>query len=156
MMAVVVDDGNVIHDALQVKAAADARKFGQAFTDQVARNIQIERDGCGSSRISDVVHPWRMRQTEKAEVFVFKREAKLTVEAFQFYIADDQVCLARSAIRDDWALHIGKNGLHVRFVEAQNRGAIERDAVHKLNERVLDIRKRAVLVEVLAIDGGDD
>src|SRR5580692_82065 len=97
-----------------------------------------------------------MREAEQAEVLASERQAELAIEAFQLYVADDQVRLARSAIRDDGALHVWKNSLHVWFVETQNRGAVEGDAVHKLNERVLNVRERAVLVEVLAVDGGNN
>jgi hypothetical protein len=38
-MAVVVDHGDVVDDALDVEAAADAGKFGEAFADEVARDI---------------------------------------------------------------------------------------------------------------------
>ncbi len=39
VVAVVVNHGDVVDDALDIKAAADACKFGEAFADQVGRNI---------------------------------------------------------------------------------------------------------------------
>src|SRR5271154_4510765 len=97
-----------------------------------------------------------MQKVEHAKVFAFKGEAKLTVQSFQFHVADDQVRLAGSAVGDDGALYVWKNSLHVRLVETENRGAVEGDAVHELNEGALNIRERSVLIEMLAIDGGDD
>src|SRR5438132_89495 len=41
VMAVVVHDGDVVNHALDVKAAAYAGKFSEAFADQVSRNVQI-------------------------------------------------------------------------------------------------------------------
>lgn len=39
VMAVVVDDGDIVDDALDIEAATDACKFGEAFADQIAWDI---------------------------------------------------------------------------------------------------------------------
>ncbi len=93
---------------------------------------------------------------EDAEVFAFEGEAEIAAKPFELHVADDQVGLAGSAVGNDGALYVWENGLHVRFVEAENRGAVEGHAVHELDEGALNVRERGVLVEVLAIDGGDD
>src|SRR5271163_573654 len=97
-----------------------------------------------------------MQQVEHAEVFAFECQPKLAVQSFQFDVADDQVSLAGSAVGDDGALHVWKNSLHVRFVEAENRGAVEGDPVHELNEGALNVGERSVLIEMLPVDGGND
>src|SRR5277367_1787167 len=155
-MAVVVDHGDVVHDALQIETAADAGKFCQAFTDEVRGNVQIERDRCSGGGVSHVMHPRRVEQTEQAEVFAAIREAELAVEALQLYVADDQVRLAGSAVGDDWSLHIGQNGLDVGLIEAEDRRAIKGYAVHELHKRALNISKGTVLVEVFSIDCSDN
>src|SRR5277367_2499908 len=156
VMAVVVDHGDVVHDTLQVEPASHAGKFRESFAYQVSRNVEIKRDRSGRSGVSHVVHSRRMGQAEQAEVFAAVGQAKLAVEAFQLYVADNQVGLARGPVGDDGTLHVGNNGLYVGLIEAQNRGAIERHAVHELNEGALYVFQRAVLVEVFAVDGCND
>src|SRR5690348_17100444 len=132
MMAVVVNYRDVVYDAFDVEAAADACKFSEAFANQIAGNVQVERDRRGGRGVADVVYARGVRQIEQAEILAFERETELTAESFQFHVADDQVGLARRAVGDDRALHVRKNGLHVGFVQAKNHGAIKRDAVHEL------------------------
>src|SRR3981081_3980949 len=80
------------------------------------------------------------------------RQAERTFNSQQVDITDYQIGLARSAIRDDWAMYVRNDGLHVGFVQAEHGGAIERHAVHELSEYLLDFRQRLVSVQVLSID----
>src|SRR5450432_4103176 len=96
-----------------------------------------------------------MQEAEAAEVFAFESEAELADQAFEFYVADDQIGLAGCAVSNDGALDVRNDGLDVGLVEAKNGGAVKRDAIHKLREGVLNIFQRSVLIEMLAIDGGD-
>ena len=61
----------------------------------------------------------------------------------------------RRAVGDDRTLHAREDGLDVGLVETEHDRAIEWDAIHKLQEDVLDFVEGFVLVEVLAVDGGD-
>ena len=76
-------------------------------------------------------------------------------DAFEFYVADNQVGLTGGAVSNDGALDVRNDGLHVGLVEAKNGGAVKGDAIHKLSEGVLNIFERSVLIEMFAIDGGD-
>src|SRR6266513_3605208 len=61
VMTVVIDHGNVVNYTLDVKTAAHASKFDEAFADQVSRNAQVQRDCCGRRGVADIVHARRMR-----------------------------------------------------------------------------------------------
>ena len=50
---------------------------------------------------------------------------------------------------------LGMNRLDIGLVEAKDGGAIKGNAIHKLQEGALNVFERGVLIEVLAIDGGD-
>src|SRR5215469_9744200 len=89
VMAIVVDDGHVVGDALNVETAADAGEFEEAFADEVARDIEIERDSSRRGGVTDVVHPRRMSQAEDSEVVTLVGEMELASEAFKHDIADD-------------------------------------------------------------------
>ena len=93
---------------------------------------------------------------EEAQVVAFIGEAELALQTIELHVTDDQVGLARSPISNDGALYAGNDGLDVRFVDAKNGGAIKRHAIHELDEGVLNVFKRGVLVEMFAVDGGDD
>ena len=80
VVAVVIDDGDVVHDALDVKPAAHPGKFGETFADQIRGNIQIERHRRCSSSVAHVVHSRRMSQLEDAEIVAFVREPKFALE----------------------------------------------------------------------------
>src|SRR5262249_16575643 len=68
----------------------------------------------------------------------------------------EQVGLTGGAVSEDGALDAGDDGLNIGFVEAENGSAVERDAVDELGEGVLNIGERGVLVEVLAVNGGNN
>src|SRR5712672_2603442 len=125
VMAVVVNHGDVVDHSLDVKAAADAGKLNETFANQVGWNIQVKRDRGSRSGVANIVHAGRMRQPEDAEVFALVGQAKLAAQAFEFYIADDQVGLARSSISNDGALYARNDGLHVGFINTEDCGAIE-------------------------------
>src|SRR5438093_3668642 len=97
-----------------------------------------------------------MRQAEQAEVFASVSQPELAAQTFQLYIADHQIGLARDSIGNDGALHAGNDRLHVRLVDAEDGSTVKRHAIHKLDESVLNIFERGVLVEMFAINGGDD
>src|SRR5882724_8114874 len=159
VMTIVINDGDVIHDALDVKTAAHSGKFGKAFADQVGCNVQIERHGSRGRSVAHIVHARRMSQLEETEIITFIGKAEFAVEPLQLYVADDQVGLARRSISDDRPLHARNYGLHVGLVSTQDCGAVKRHAVHELNERVLNVLERGVLVQVFAVNRshhGDD
>src|SRR6267378_3595617 len=159
VVSVVIDDGDVVHDAFDVKPPAHPGKFSETFADQIRGNIQIERHRSCGRGVAHVVHSRRMSQLEDAEIVAFVREAKLALETLQLYLADDQVGLARRSVGNDRPLYFGKNGLHVGLVNAKNRRAVEWHSVHELNESVLNVLQRGVLVQVFTVNRrhhGDD
>src|SRR5262249_44229532 len=93
---------------------------------------------------------------EEAEIITLIRQAELAARAHELNVADNQVCLRRSAVGDDRALNVRDDGLNVGLVETKDGGAVERHTVDELGERILDVCERVILVEVLAIDGSDD
>src|SRR5882762_2425677 len=97
-----------------------------------------------------------MNQTEGAEVFTFVGEAKFAAETFHDHIADDEVGLRRGAISNDGALDTGNDGLDVWLIETEDCRAVKRHAIDKLDEDGLNFFKGAVLIEMFAVDGGDD
>src|SRR5260370_28971235 len=97
-----------------------------------------------------------MRQTKDPEIFTFVGNAKFARKSLQLNVANDQVGLARRAISKDGPFHIGNNGLNIGLVEAEDCGAVKRHTIHELNESILNVFERAVLVEMFAVDGSDD
>ncbi len=154
MMTVVIDHGDLIDHALNVKAAAHAGKFDEAFADQISRNVQVQRDRGCRRRVADIVHARWMRQPKQTEIFTFVGQAKFAAQTLQLHIADYQIGLARRSIRNDGTLHAGDNCLHVGLIDAEDRRTVKRHAIHKLDEGALNIFERAVLVEVFAVNGG--
>src|SRR5208282_6210644 len=113
MMAVVVDKSDACERAFDFETAPDTGKFPQAGANQVCGNVERKADGSRSGGVSHVVNPRRRRQMEDAKVVAVIRQAKLAREAVELDVADDQVRLTRSAVRDDGTLHAGENRLHV-------------------------------------------
>src|SRR5258708_39888614 len=95
-----------------------------------------------------------MRQPEQAEIFAPVSQPELAPQTFQLHIADYQIGLTRSSIRDDGTLHAGNDGLHVGLIDAEDRRTVKWHAIHKLDEGALNIFERGVLVEVFAVNGG--
>src|SRR6266849_109752 len=153
VMTVIIDDGDAIDHALDVKTAAHSGKLDKALADQVSRNIQVQRDCRSRRRVADVVHPGRMCQPEQPKMFAFVSQPELALQAFQLHIANYEIGLTRSSISNDGTLHTGNDRLHVGLIDAEDRRTVEWHAIHKLNESVLNIFQRCVLVEVFAING---
>ena len=84
VMAVVVDHHDVVDHALDIKAAADARKLGETFLDQVGRDVQIERHACSGGGVANVVNARRMRQLKNAEVFAFVGKTEFAAQIRPF------------------------------------------------------------------------
>src|SRR5258708_34759058 len=95
-----------------------------------------------------------MRQPEQAEIFAPVSQPELALQTFQLHIADYQIGLTRSSIRNDGTLHAGNDRLHVGLIDTENRRTVKWHAIHKLDEGALNILERGVLVEVLAINRG--
>src|SRR5215831_3004356 len=156
MMAVVIDDGDVVDRTFDVETAADSGKVLQTPANQFGGNVEIEGDGGCGGGVAHVVNARRMRQAEKAEVVAFVGQAELARQTLKLNIADKQVGLARGAIGKNWPLDVRNDGLNVGLIQAEDGRAIEGNAVHELGEGVLDVGERRVLVEVFPIDRGDD
>src|SRR6266851_4438839 len=154
VMTVVIDHGDFIDHALDVKAAAHAGKFDEAFAGQVSRNVQVQRDRGCRRRVADIVHARRMRQPEQAEILASVGQPEFAAQTFELHIADYQIGLARRSIGDDGTLHAGNDGLHVGLIDAEDRRTVKWHAIHKLDKGALNIFERAVLVEVFAVNGG--
>src|SRR5713226_2978614 len=133
VMTVVIDHGDVIDHALDVKAAPHAGKLNKAFADQVGRNIQVQRDSRGSRRVADIVHARRMRQPEQAEIFAFVGQPELAAQTLELYSADHQIGLARRSIGNDGTLHAGNDRLHVGLIYINYCTALTLHATHKLD-----------------------
>src|ERR1700687_910608 len=95
-----------------------------------------------------------MRQGGKTSIITPVSETELAGEALEFYVTDDKVGLARCSICNDGAFHTGNNRLHIRLIDAENRRPVKWHAIHELDEGILDVFERGVLVKVLAIDRG--
>src|SRR6516164_6048597 len=152
VMSVVIHHRNVVDAALDVESPPNACKLRQSFADQVARHVQIQRHSRRRSRIPDVVNSRWMRQVKHPKVLALVRQSEFALESQHLNIADQQVGLARRSVRDDGPFHIRNDGLHVRFVQAENYRPIKRHPVHKLHKSALNILKRNVLVQVLPVD----
>ena len=84
------------------------------------------------------------------------RQAETAFEAREFNFADDEIGLPRDAVGDDGTFHAGQNRLHVRLIKTENDRAVKRDAIHKFEKHGLNFLERVVLIEMFAVDGGDD
>src|SRR5712692_6284114 len=93
-----------------------------------------------------------MRQPEEAEIFALVGQAELAAQTLELHITDDQIGLARRSVGNDGTLHTRNNGLDVWFIDAEDCRAVKWHAVHELDEGVLNVFERGVLVKMLAID----
>ena len=60
VMAVIVDDGDVVHHSLDVETAADSGEFCKALANQIGSNGEIQGHCSSGASIADVVHPGGM------------------------------------------------------------------------------------------------
>jgi hypothetical protein len=93
---------------------------------------------------------------EHAEILVSISQSKIAFEAGVLNVGDDEIGLPGGAVGNHGASNVGKNGLHVGLIEAEDGCTVERDAIYKLCERSLDFVERGVVIEMLAVNGGDD
>src|SRR5260370_32276833 len=132
VMTIVMDHGEVVDDALDVKAEAHSGKLDEAFANQVRWNVQIQRDGRCRCCVADIVHAWRVREPEQAEIFALVSQPEFAAETFEFHVADHQIGLARRSVGNDGTLYAGNDGLHVGRIDTQDRRTVKWHAIHKL------------------------
>src|SRR5690349_5816436 len=139
MMAVIVNNGDVVHHSFDVEAAADAGKFCQAFANQVGSDVEVKGHGSCGGGVAYVVHSGRMREVEEAKIVAFVGEAEFALQTFELHVTDGQIGLAGGSVSDDGSLDAGDDGLDVGLVNAKNGGTIKWNAIDELNEGVLNI-----------------
>src|ERR1700677_4029921 len=155
MMAVIVNQGDAAKLAFDFEAPAYAGKLCEARANQVCRDVERKAHGGSRSGVAHVVNSRRRRQPEDSEIVVMIFQAKLARESDQPHFADDQVRLARCAVSDHRTLYLRQNRLHVRLVDTEDHRAVKRTAVRKLQKNFLNFLQRMVMVQMLAVDGGD-
>src|SRR5215471_16622392 len=116
VMAIIVDDRDLADRSFDVKSAAYAGEVGKALANELRRDVEIEGNGGGGSRVADVVDAGRVRQAEKPEIFALVRQPEFTGQAVQLDIADEQIGLAGCAVGQDGALDVRDDGLNVGLV----------------------------------------
>src|SRR6266705_2646008 len=79
VMPVIVDNRDVVHDALDVEAAANAGEFCKALANQVGGNGEIEGHGSGGGGVAYVVHPGGMGQAEDAQIIAFISKSEVAL-----------------------------------------------------------------------------
>ena len=80
----------------------------------------------------------------------------MRLEALEARVLRAIVGLPRDAVGHVAPLDARQDLLHVRVIEAEDAEPVERNAVRELDERVLDVLVRAVVIEVLGVDVRDD
>src|SRR6266436_7743035 len=93
-----------------------------------------------------------MRQPEQTEVIASVGQPELAAQTLQLDIADDQIGLARRAVRNNGTLHAGNDRLHIGLINTKDRRTVKWHAIHKLDEGALNIFEGGVLVEMFAIN----
>src|SRR5665213_1497677 len=68
VVAVIVDDGDVIDHAFHVKSAADSRKFFEAHANQFGRHVEVTRDRDRGGSVAHIMDSRRAIQMELSEV----------------------------------------------------------------------------------------
>src|ERR1700676_4983368 len=98
MMAVIIDQGDVLDDSLDIETPADPGKFLEPGTNQVRGNVKIERYGSCRSGVAHIVDSRGPVQMKFSKMVAAIGQAECTLEPQQLDFANDEVCLARSAI----------------------------------------------------------
>ena len=77
VMAVIVNDRDVVGHSLDVEAPPHAREFHQPVANQFHGNIQVQRHRGRRRGVTNVVNSGRMHQPEAAEIFSLERQGEL-------------------------------------------------------------------------------
>ena len=93
---------------------------------------------------------------EVAERLAATERLEVRVEPGELDVLRAVVGLPRDAVGHVAARDLREDRLHVRVVEAEHREPVERDLVGELHEGFLHLLVRAVVIEVLGVDVGDD
>ena len=156
VVAVVVDDGDVVDDAFDLEAAVDATEGGEAGGDLVGRDAELDADGDGGGGVEDVVAAGDMElEGAEEQAAIVDLEAGVAVGGFREELYAE-VGLGIGSVGVDLAAGAGEKRGEERVVEAGGGGAVEGQAVHELEEGVFDVGHVAVAVHVLAVEVSDD
>ena len=155
VVAVVVDHGDAALYAFHLEAPIDAAELRQSFADRATLDVQFEGRGDSCRRIQHVVLA-RHVQLEGTQIVRAVPEIEGARGCPAPKIRNFEVRLSRAAVSDGAPLDLRQDLLHVLVVQAEERGAVKRDFVHKLRKGFADFFDIRVMVEMLAIDVGHD
>jgi hypothetical protein len=155
VMSVVVDYGDAALLAARLETAVHAAEAGQGFANQIRRDFQFQRYGRRRGGIQHIV-PAGDAQVKRAQRGLAVAQAEIAGEGTAADVSGFQIRLGAGAVRDGAAPDGRQNSLHVIVVHADDGRTVKRNLVDELDERGADFVERGVVIQVLAIDVGDD
>ena len=155
MMSVIVHNRDAAFLAAHLEAPVDAAEGGQAFADGVGLDFEFHGDGDRGHGIEHVVASGDA-QREAAEIGGAIADIELADKRAADDIGGLDIGLRGGAVGDGAAADLGQQALHIGVVEADDHGAVERHLVDELDEGGADVVERRVVIQMLAIDVGDD
>ncbi len=142
--------------AFDFEAALDTFIGGQTLSDDGERHVKFEAHADAREGVADVVQAGRVER-DAAQALGVKHDVELRRGGDLLDVLGAQRGLAAGAVGDHAAVDVAHDRAHVLVVQAQNRGAEERDAVGVLDECRLDVVEAAgVRIEVVLLDVGDN
>src|SRR5262245_3272684 len=88
VMAVVVDNCDVVHDAFDVEPASHSCELRQALANQLGRNTEIQGDCGRRGSIAHVMKARRVRKLKDTEVFAFVSKAEFAAPTLKLDVGN--------------------------------------------------------------------
>src|SRR5262249_5542135 len=149
MMAVIVNNGDAVDLALELKTAICVSKSGESIGDLGERNIQFERHGDRGESVVNVVFAW-YREIYFTQLVRSAPNRKGRTEGVVIpNIVSRDIGLGGQTVRDAATLYMRDDQLDVRIVETNDRGSVKRHLVYEVGKALDDIVHSLIRLHVL-------
>src|SRR5438067_4577340 len=155
MVRVVVHHEHVLLLPLHLEAAMDAAELLEGVRRDAERDLEVGGDGEGGERVEGVMAAGHA-EPDGAEPPLAAPDLEHGLEPVDAEVARLPVGVGRRPVGDEALADVRHQGAHRHAVEAEDGQAVERDAVDELEIRLAHPVHVPVVVEVLAVDVGDD
>src|SRR4030095_10468647 len=152
MMTVVVDDEDVIDFTLRLEPAACAREAEKRFCNLIKRHFELETNGDGRQRVVDVVHARHSKRDFADDIGAAPHSERRTKAVVVTNPMSRDISLRAQSVGHATTYKLWNYRLHIRIVQTEHRGAIERDLVDEVDKEFTKLVHDVVVVYVIAID----
>ena len=155
MVPIIVHNRDAMLHTAYRKPSVHTAERGQPFANFFERHFHLKTHANGGRCVQNIVHS-RHIQPERAQVVAMPANAKCAGRRFVHHAVNFKIHLRVSSIGNGAPPHSREDLLNIFVFHAEDHSAVERNLVNELSKRGPDGFNGRVVVQMLAINIGDN